>query len=44
MILPPSVEVARTRWMFAQELELGSYPEQEADARLLLWALGRLPK
>ena len=44
MTLPPSVEIARMRWMIAQELDLYTYPEQDADANLLIWALGRLPE
>lgn len=39
----PRVEVAQARWLLAQELGVSVYPEFEEDAKLLLWALGRLP-
>lgn len=41
--LQARVEVAQMRWTLAQELNVWTYPEQNADARLLEWALGSLP-
>lgn len=41
--LQARIEVARQRWTLAQELRIWSYPEQNADAKLLEWALGKLP-
>ena len=41
--LQARIEVARMRWTLAQELWIWTYPEQNADAKLLEWALGKLP-
>lgn len=42
--LQARIELAHKRWTLAQELNLWTYPEQDADASLLEWALGRLPE
>lgn len=42
-ILEARIAVARKRWALAQELRIWTFPEQDADAKLLEWAFGKLP-